>query len=266
MNINLKYLLPLAILLAIAANGVAQITIPNTFAPNTVISSSQMNANFSEVGTKSLNRQGGTITGNIVVNGGVTIDGADISAFLQPTGKLIVGSSAADAIDVTGGINAGSGNVGIVGADGRVPALTSTYIADLSGTNLTGLSLTSLTDIFAWSLGGDQIEGRTDANYPSGSTGLVLAPATGVFTAPISGNFKLSAVLLSSNGAGTVTLGLFNLTDAPDTEIGAITTTSSTGVFAESGNIALTATKSYGVKIKVTSGSAFAWSVNLKKS
>jgi len=48
------------------------------------------------------------------------------------SGKLAVNSSAADALDVAGGIKAGSGNVGIIGTDGRIPALTSTYFADLS--------------------------------------------------------------------------------------------------------------------------------------
>lgn len=48
-------------------------------------------------------------------------------------GKVIIQSTAADALDLAGGLNAGSGNVSIIGTDGRLPALTSTYVADLTG-------------------------------------------------------------------------------------------------------------------------------------
>lgn len=104
----------------------AQITIPHTFAPLTVISSSQMNTNFSALGNNALNRTGGTITGTITVSADVTIDGADISDYLSG-GKLIATSTAADSLDVGGGINAGTGNVGIVDSTGKIPALTATY-------------------------------------------------------------------------------------------------------------------------------------------
>lgn len=257
----------LLILLAIAALTSpvwAQITIPNTFAPNTVISSSQMNANFSEVGTKSLNRQGGTITGNIVVNGGITIDGADISAFLQPTGKVIVGSTASDALDVAGGINAGSGNVGIVGTDGRVPALSTTYIADLNGGNLTGISFANIVNVNAFTFGGSSIEGRSDSVYPSGASGTVLAPGMGTFQASTSGNYVLYGLVYSTASTNAF-VGLFNLTDFPDTEMVSIISTNPNGAYLESGTVALTAGKLYGIKLKVASGVVLAQGVGLKK-
>jgi len=261
----MKKLLIILVVLALATPLMGQITIPNTFAPNTVISSSQMNANFSEVGTKSLNRQGGVITGNITVNGGITIDGVDISAFLQPTGKVIVGSTAADALDVAGGINAGSGNVGIVGTDGRVPALSSTYIADLNGANLTGLSSANLVNVTAFMFGGSSVEGRTDAAYPSGATGTVLAPNTGTFMVQTTGNYLLYGLVFSTNGVGTASVGLFNLTDFPNTEIVAITSTNANGAYVESGSTSLTAGKLYGVKVKVGSGAVLATGIGLRK-
>lgn len=49
----------LAAALALAVGvSYAQITIPNTFAPGTTIRSSEVNTNFSELGTKALNRTG----------------------------------------------------------------------------------------------------------------------------------------------------------------------------------------------------------------
>ncbi len=108
-----------------------------------------LNSILASLGANALNRTGGTITGNIAVNSGVTIDGVDISANLSGSGTptfstATVASSSASAIDVAGGINAGSGNVGIIDTSGRIPALSSTYLANLSGANLTGLSFAQL--------------------------------------------------------------------------------------------------------------------------
>ena len=55
-------------------------------------------------------------------------------------GKLASTDTSATSIDVAGGITAGTGNVAIVNAAGKIPALNSTYLADLSGASLTGLS------------------------------------------------------------------------------------------------------------------------------
>lgn len=127
-----------------ASSATAQITVPNTFTSFTLISASALNANFSKVATDALNRTGGTLTGNLTVNGGITIDGADISAYLSG-GKLIATSTAADSLTTGGGITAGTGVVGIVDTSGRIPALTSTYFASLSGANLTSLPAANLT-------------------------------------------------------------------------------------------------------------------------
>lgn len=133
--------------LAIPAS--AQITVPYTFTVS--INTTQLNTNFSTIADGALKRNGGTVTGNIIVNGGVTIDGVDISAVLGGSGTptfstIVVTSAGAGAIDVTGGINAGSGNVGIVDTSGRIPALSSTYFANLSGANLTALAEANITD------------------------------------------------------------------------------------------------------------------------
>ena len=57
----------------------AQVSVPNTFAPGDVIYSAQANANFAALSADSLNRTGGTLTGNMTVSPGITIDGVDLS-------------------------------------------------------------------------------------------------------------------------------------------------------------------------------------------
>jgi hypothetical protein len=46
---------------------------------------------------------------------------------------------------LSGGLTAGSGSVGIVNSAGKVPAISSTYFASLSGANLTALPASQLT-------------------------------------------------------------------------------------------------------------------------
>lgn len=138
----------LAVLALTLSVPMAQITVPNVF--TTSVPVSQLNSNFSTIGSGALNRAGGTISGNIAVDSGKTIDGVDISAVLGGTGTptfstLALSSTGASALDVAGGINAGSGNVGIVDTTGKIPAISSLYFSSLSGANLTGIPLSGLT-------------------------------------------------------------------------------------------------------------------------
>lgn len=62
--------------------------------------------------------------------------------------SLVVGG-ASGATTGTGGIKAGQvsvAGVGIIGTDGRIPAISSTYFASLSGATLTGIVETAITD------------------------------------------------------------------------------------------------------------------------
>ncbi len=47
-------------------------------------------------------------------------------------------------LDVAAGIQAGSGNVNIIDSTGKIPAISSTYLANLSGANLTSLNASNL--------------------------------------------------------------------------------------------------------------------------
>lgn len=116
----------------------AQITIPNSFSVGGVIYSAQVNANFTTLGSNALNRAGGTITGNITVSAGVTIDGIDISDYLNQNVKttatpsfagLTITGTGASSLDIGGGLNAGTGNVALIDTTGKVPAFNTSYFA-----------------------------------------------------------------------------------------------------------------------------------------
>jgi hypothetical protein len=173
----LSALLVGALLFALPSRVDAQITGLNSFSPNTRILSADVNFNFTKLADEALRRTGGAITGNITVDAAVTIDGIDLSAWLDQSVKiaatptfagLTVTGAGASALDVAGGINAGSGNVGIVDTTGKIPAISSTYFASLSGTNLTGVGLLDSTN--AWG-------GRQDfnANYTETRTAPTIS-------------------------------------------------------------------------------------------
>lgn len=73
--------------------------------------------------SNAINITGGTIAGlaSLGVSGDTVI-----------SGRLDINSAAVNALDVAGGIRAGTGNVDIIGTDGRIPALSSTYFASLT--------------------------------------------------------------------------------------------------------------------------------------
>lgn len=206
----------LAAMLLISTTASAQVSIPNTFTPNTTAQSALVNANFSQLGQQALNRAGGIITGNISVDPGITIDGIDIGAVLggsgtptfaniTVTGQGAFTSTGAAAILVSGGITAGSGNVAIIGTDGRIPAISSTTFASLSGINLTSIPETAITD------------------------GTLLARVASTET--ISGLWTFTATTVTLTNASGFSLGLAHsgaLTDAKNWFIRTIGGTSNT--------------------------------------
>ncbi|MCG2724893.1 MAG: hypothetical protein L6420_01330, partial [Elusimicrobia bacterium] len=56
----------------------------------------------------------------------------------------VISDTSANALDVAGGIQAGSGNVGIVDATGKIPAISATYFTSVDGSALTGLTATQV--------------------------------------------------------------------------------------------------------------------------
>lgn len=173
----------LGLFLVLAMPVSAQVTVPNTFVTGARILASEMNANFDALESNSLNRTGGTITGNILVDSGVTIDGIDIGAVLGGTGtptfssltvtnnssvggtENVVGNfsvntnkftvaaasgntAVAGTLDVESTLTVGSGNVQLTTSAGKIQAISSTYFDNLSGANLTGVALLASTNAF----------------------------------------------------------------------------------------------------------------------
>lgn len=162
-------------LLGLAAPSEAQFTITHVFSPGTPILASEVNANF-DLLADAVNRTGGTITGNIAVDPNITIDGVDISDFLQSTGEVrsgTLGTVALPAFSRVGDEDTGmwfpaSGSLAwsldgvermrlsasgltvfgtnIINSSGKIPGFTSTYFSSLDGSAITNVSESSIID------------------------------------------------------------------------------------------------------------------------
>ena len=204
----------IAVILAGLVIGEAQITVPTVF--TTTVPVAQLNTNFSTIADGALNRTSGTITGNITVTNGVTVDGIDISAAMGAGAtpaftSMTLSSAGASALDVVGGINAGSGNVGIVDTSGRIPAINSTYVASLSGASLTGIlpaavSLNYTTRSFTagdFTAGGTMVWTVAVGDYAGfyyGQLGNLFLMQTYVTTTTIAGTVNPELRVLIPNG------------------------------------------------------------------
>lgn len=96
----------LAVLLALAAPAEAQIVLTYTFTSGTTANPDEVNANFTAVASNALNRAGGTLTGNMTVNAGITIDGIDISGVLGGSGTPTFSSVTTTTLTCTGCVGA----------------------------------------------------------------------------------------------------------------------------------------------------------------
>ena len=116
--------------------------------------------------------------------------------------------------------------------------------------------------------GGEEETPITLTSYPSGATGDKTHADTTFFSidsANLSGQYALQAQLRSESGI-TVTLALVNLTDAPDTPLVTVSSTSATGEMVQSGAITFAgsgSSKVYALKSRVSGGIGFAWMANL---
>lgn len=121
--------------------------------------------------------------------------------------------------------------------------------------------------------GGDPNMAASNIAYEVGATYDKLAPGSRPLSLKsehvLYGRYKLEAVLNTSDVAYTTTLGIFNLTDAPNVALAEITTTVTTGELKQSADLVFPvptgAAKVYGVKIKTSNAAGFAkaWGIRL---
>lgn len=134
----------LALILAGLVIGEAQITIPNTFTSGTTISSSQVNANFSTLGTNALNRTGGAMTGTLTTVG--ILPSAD-NTYDLGSASFSFRDLFADRNALVGGTLGvtGASSLGVLGVSGlstlaAVSATTGTFSSTLDVTGITTLT------------------------------------------------------------------------------------------------------------------------------
>lgn len=134
----------------------------------------------------------------------------------------------------------------------------------------TTVGASGIGEIFVF--GGASDSPITGTSYPSGVTFDKLHPGTAVFSEDsvnLTGTYKLQVTGLQDT-AGTLTVALVNLSDgAPDTPIATATVTSATGAVATSAAIAWGgsgSTKQYGIKVKVSANTGFAWGARILRT
>lgn len=154
----------LALFALTPAPAAGQVSIPfSNFVSGQVIASGESNANFAILADQVLDRTGGTLTGHLIVNTGITIDGVDISTYFGAGGEVLTGTKgsnsipalapsddtdtglyypAADQIAMTlggtarlvldsGGLTVYSNT--IFNSSGKIPAISSSYFGSLDG-------------------------------------------------------------------------------------------------------------------------------------
>jgi hypothetical protein len=172
----------LALLLSLLARTAsAQITVPHTLADGETIDAARLNTNFTTIAGDACNRTGCTMTGTVTVkdvaaalansysigttgtrfqdaffNGTVTAGTSTLSTNSVIGGTLgvtgastLTGSLTANgAVDINSTFTIGSGNVSPFDSTGKIQAISSTYFASLSGTNLTGVAMLGSSNTF----------------------------------------------------------------------------------------------------------------------
>ncbi len=178
-------------------------------------------------GTAAINQMAVLADGEMVVGDGTTDPVAEGGATLRTsvgvgTGDspqftgLTVSGTGASALDVGGGLNIGTGNVSLVGTDGKLEGpLSSTIIDDLSGANLTTLNASNISSgtLAAARLPAKVTVTSSDADaldvtggLTIGSGDVALVGVDGKLSGPLS-----TTIIDDLSGANLTTLNASNL-------------------------------------------------------
>ena len=121
----------------------------------------------------------------------------------SPFTEVAVTGTAADSIDTAGGIEAGSGNVALVGIDGKINGpLSSTIIDDLSAANLTAIPGGQITGAIA-AVSGANLTTLNGSNISSGTV------ASARLTGQAATNLSSGTVATARLGSGTASSSTF---------------------------------------------------------
>lgn len=112
-------------------------------------------------------------------------------------GKLAVLSTNAQALDIAGGAQFGSGNVNLIDSTGKITAISSTYFADLSGANLTALNGSNVSSGTVAIARGGTATGSTPSNGQ-----LLIGNGTGYTVATLTAGAGVGV----TNGSGSITV------------------------------------------------------------
>jgi phage FluMu protein gp41 len=149
-------------------------------------------------------------------SGSITVG---LPASVTVTTALTISGTGASALDVGGGINAGTGNVSLVGTDGKIEGpLSSTIIDDLSGANLTTLNASNISSgtLAAARLPAKVTVTSSDADaldvtggLTIGSGDVALVGTDGKLSGPLSSTIidDLSGANLTTLNAGSLSSG-----------------------------------------------------------
>lgn len=172
----------------------------------------------------------------------------------------------------------GSGMTGSIIDNAELQKIKDAVALDVTSANFPNVTTKSIQDIVM--AGGVMLFGGTfgyditDTSYATGATGdkLIAGGRMRSFdTALLTGTYRLEGMLQSVSGGATTTVGLMNLTDAPNAAMtgSEISTSSTTPVRVRSSAITFPAAgtnKDYGPKGKVDTGTGFAWDLELVRT
>ena len=140
----------------------------------------------------------------------ICADGGNSNRYLtiQQDGKVGVGTTIPNnSLDVQGGAQFGSGNVDLVDATGKIPAISSTYFASLSGAELTGLNA---------------------SNIGSGNLGVSSMPTGGTWN--LTSDLNIDSVMYVDQANGRIGIGTTGPTSPLDVYDGWIQSRDATAI------------------------------------